>query len=268
MRRLWLVLALGLALTQGMNALPVSAATSFAAPAFQQQWVLGESVTTNFWGPLANAMEGRTEAYRDAPSGSRTVQYFDKGRMEWTDPPGRVTNGLLATELIRGRIQFGDNLFVSKPPPNIPIAGDPGNAGPTYATLAGRASGILASAPNKVGGAITTILSPVGDISDGDSFGTFGGYDAATQHNVASVFVTYRNKAGLASIGLAISEPFRSTFMVSGLPKIVLVQVFERRVLTYNPANTPSLQVEMGNVGQHYFQWRYPPNAPPVEPPL
>jgi hypothetical protein len=268
MKRLWLTFALGLALMQGMDALPARAASAFAVPAFQQQWVLGESVTTNFWGPLATAMDAKTEAYRDAPSGQRTVQYFDKGRMEWTDPPGRVTNGLLATELIRGRIQFGDTLFVSKPPPNIAIAGDPGNAGPTYATIAGRASGILAPAPNKAGGGITTILSPVGDISDGDVFGTFGSYDAATRHNVAAVFDTYRNRAGLASVGLAISEPFRSTFMVSGLPKIVLVQIFERRVLTYNPANTPAAQVEMGNVGQHYFQWRYPPNAPPIEPPL
>src|SRR3954464_14406789 len=88
MRRLWLVLALGITITQGVDALPVDATNAFAVPAFQQQWVLGESVTTNFWGPLATAMDGRTEAYRDAPSGNRTVQYFDKGRMEWMDPPG------------------------------------------------------------------------------------------------------------------------------------------------------------------------------------
>jgi WD40 repeat protein len=38
----------------------------------------------------------------------------------------------------------------------------------------------------------------------------------------------------------------------------VLVQLFERRVLTYTPANSAEFKVEMGNVGQHYFQWRYP----------
>ena len=37
----------------------------------------------------------------------------------------------------------------------------------------------------------------------------------------------------------------------------ILFQVFERRVLTYNPANDPAFRVEMGNVGQHYQQWRY-----------
>lgn len=247
---------------------PAGAANLFAAPAFQQQWVLGEALTANFWGPLATAGDGRNEYYKDAPAGQRLVQYFDKGRMEWADPPGLATNGLLATEMIRGRVQFGDTLFVSKPPPNIAIAGDPGNAGVTYATLSGRASGILAPAPSKTGAQITTFLSPVGDISDGESIGAFGGYDRATQHNVAAAFVEYRNKAGVGSIGLAISEPFRSTFMVSGLPKIVMVQVFERRVLTYNAANALPLQVEMGNTGQHYFQWRYPVGAPPIQPPL
>jgi len=37
----------------------------------------------------------------------------------------------------------------------------------------------------------------------------------------------------------------------------VLVQVFERRVLTYTPANPSGWQVEAGNVGQHYYTWRY-----------
>jgi hypothetical protein len=41
----------------------------------------------------------------------------------------------------------------------------------------------------------------------------------------------------------------------------VLIQVFERRVLTYNPANPTSWQVEAGNVGEHYYSWRYGPPA-------
>jgi hypothetical protein len=36
----------------------------------------------------------------------------------------------------------------------------------------------------------------------------------------------------------------------------VLVQVFERRVLTFTPSNPVAFQVEMGNVGQHYREWR------------
>ena len=37
----------------------------------------------------------------------------------------------------------------------------------------------------------------------------------------------------------------------------VLVQAYERRDLTYVPTNQPGWQVEMANIGQHYFDWRY-----------
>jgi hypothetical protein len=51
----------------------------------------------------------------------------------------------------------------------------------------------------------------------------------------------------------------------------VLVQLFERRILTYNPANPPAFQVEMGNVGRHYVAWRYgaagPGPALAIDPP-
>ncbi|MEZ4570631.1 MAG: hypothetical protein R2849_09955 [Thermomicrobiales bacterium] len=34
------------------------------------------------------------------------------------------------------------------------------------------------------------------------------------------------------------------------------MQCFERRCLTYTPDNAPGWQVEAGNVGQHYYEWR------------
>jgi hypothetical protein len=37
----------------------------------------------------------------------------------------------------------------------------------------------------------------------------------------------------------------------------VLFQAFERRILTYTPCNEAAFQVEMGNVGLHYYDWRY-----------
>jgi hypothetical protein len=233
MRRGWIIGGIALVLI-GLTAFPAGAA-AFAVPAFQTQWVAGEAITTNFWGSPVTALPPKPEYYKDAPSGQRTVQYFDKGRMEWTDPPGRVTNGLLPVEMIRGRVQFGDNTFVSKPPPNIPIAGDPSNAGPTYATLGGRASGILAPAAQQTGAPVTTVMSATGDLSQGSAAAgvAMGGYDTQTQHNVASVFLNYRNRVGLATIGLAISEPFRANFVVSGLPKNdIVVQVFEPDIRT------------------------------------
>jgi hypothetical protein len=37
----------------------------------------------------------------------------------------------------------------------------------------------------------------------------------------------------------------------------VFIQAFERRVLTYTPGNPPGFAVEFGNIGQHYYLWRY-----------
>src|SRR5204863_105536 len=49
---------------------------------------------------------------------------------------------------------------------------------------------------------------------------------------------------------------------IAGQQKDVLIQAFERRVLTYNPTNPAGFQVEVGNVGQHYLTWRYPHGLP------
>ena len=45
--------------------------------------------------------------------------------------------------------------------------------------------------------------------------------------------------------------------VVGGVEHDVLIQCFERRCLTYTPDNVTEWQVEMGNVGQHYYRWRY-----------
>jgi hypothetical protein len=252
------------------------AATSFANPAFQTQWQQGEAITPNLWGPLANAKDGQQEPYKDAPGGTRLVQYFDKGRMELTG--GAVTNGLLATELIRGQIQIGDNTFQAKDPPSIPVAGDPANPGPTYAGLAGKGRALFDAAPKQTGNYAQAVVSPAGDISAGTAgpsdATTFTVYDDATQHNVPRAFADYRTKVGLATIGYAKCEPFTATVKVGGQPKPVMVQVFERRVLTYTDSNPDAFRVEMGNIGQHYYQWRYgtgstsATNAPPTAPPV
>lgn len=54
--------------------------------------------------------------------------------------------------------------------------------------------------------------------------------------------------------GIPITEAYRTTVNVGGVAREVLVQCFERRVLTYTPDNDPGWQVEAGNVGRHYYQ--------------
>lgn len=79
------------------------------------------------------------ESYVEASGGVRSVQYFDKARMELGepgDPIWSVTTGLLAEELITGPMQIGNNTFVQRNPANLPVAGDPDSRSPpTYAAL-------------------------------------------------------------------------------------------------------------------------------------
>jgi hypothetical protein len=241
------------------NVTETEAANAFADPGFQAQWQAGEAVTPNFWGPLETARDGQREFYADAPGKQRRVQYFDKGRMELTDPAtGVVTNGLLATELITGKLQVGDNTFDPHEPPAIPIAGDVDNPGPTYLALHTTASALLSPAPNAIGANITARVSASGDLSSGDAVPgmAIAAYDAITQHNVSAPFVAYRDKVGLLTIGYAKSEPFRATVKVAGTSREVIIQAFERRILTYTATNPDPFKVEMGNIGRHYFQWR------------
>src|SRR6185295_11093618 len=49
---------------------------------------------------------------------------------------------------------------------------------------------------------------------------------------------------------------------IGGQPHDVLIQAFQRRVLTYVPDNPAAWRVQMGNIGQHYYRWRYGSAAP------
>lgn len=247
---------------------PLPQSVDYAARTFQKQWNVGEEIARNLWGP--SLVAPKPEAYRDTSGAYRLVQYFDKGRMELADPKnGTVTNGLLATELITGQIQIGNDTFQSHDPAAIPIAGDPDSPGPTYATLNSRAAQLLAPASSHVGMTIGASVSAAGDVSEAAPTSsadvrstakadtTLSVYDDVTRHNVPAAFAAYRAKTGLGVIGYAKSEPFVTTVKIAGVQRQVVVQVFERRVLTYNAANGDAFKVEMGNIGQHYYRWRY-----------
>ena len=260
--------ALALALLgAGWGTPRIQAAPAFAAIAFDRQWHAGEMIVPNVWGPLATARDGQQESYIEAAGGQRLVQYFDKGRMELTN--GALTNGLLATELITGRLQTGDRSFVDQTPPNIAIAGDPDNPAPTYVGLAVGGAPLLQATRGTPGAPVTAAIDAGGTLTQpggasADLAMAIGTFDDATRHNVAAAFADYRATVGLATIGYAISEPFRATVRVGGVPRAVMVQVFERRALTYTPSNPPAFRVEMGNIGQHYFTWRYGGSAAPA----
>ena len=275
------------------------AAEQPANDAFQRTWARtdqpvadGAVSRTWMWGPQANTA-ALIEDYAEAPDHERTVQYFDKSRMEIShdasiaeDSPWHVTNGLLVVELMTGKMQVGDNQFIQGDPAEVQVAGDPGpNNGPSYADLAD-----LRSAPaTDVGTVLTQRVDTDGNVSTVDDFASYGVTAAervvvpGIDHTVASVFWTFMNSTGPISsngtlvearlfenpyyaTGYPITEAYWTTVNVGGDPTDVLLQCFERRCLTYTPDNAAGWQVEAGNVGQHYYSWRYDASQPDVTP--
>ncbi|MFL5731867.1 MAG: class F sortase [Chloroflexia bacterium] len=244
------------------------------------------------WGPapLASGLE----AYADAPdgSGTRLVQYFDKSRMEINNPKLApddkwfVTNGLLTVELISGRMQLGNTRFETLKPADIPMASDVNDtSAPTYAsfgTVANTSAGEKRQS-DKTGQYATGRINKAGQVSNDPAKNSLpeariAYYEKATGHNVPRVFSDFLNtsasvRVGLAdatrplldpwvfAMGLPISDAYWANVRIGGKQQDVLIQAFERRVLTYTPGLPKGWQVQMGNIGQHYYQWRYGNNV-------
>ena len=255
---------------------PSGGAQAFADPAFQQLWAKTDanpSGRSYIWGPAPFTPPGLMEDYTNAPGGKRLVQYFDKARMELNTPGGPVTAGLLSVELISGKQQNGDATFVQRAPANVTVAGDPDNPFPTYADLA-KLQG--AEQDNSGSGApVAKMVSPNGASgtyapATSDPLAKTTGYDAMTKHNIPKAFADFRNApdlGGIQAIGLAITEPVWANVKVNNKTVPVLVQAFERRVLTYTPDNPALFRVEYGNIGRAYYAWRYnTPSAAPAAP--
>jgi hypothetical protein len=232
------------------------------------------------WGPTRLSIH--LEPYKESPDGRRFVVYYDKARMEMNNPnASTVTNGLLVKEMISGNIQTGDNSFVTFRPAEQPLAGDPATTNwdaPTYASLRGVASlNNDNRSQHRVNQFVNERINRLGQVS-GDNLGQYYNvrymhYDSILGHNVADVFMRYFEQRGkvlengrlvdgkildwMFAVGLPVTEPYWSKVRVNGVEKDVLVQAFERRVLTYTPSNPEAWKVEMGNAGQHYRGWRY-----------
>jgi hypothetical protein len=58
-------------------------------------------------------------------------------------------------------------------------------------------------------------------------------------------------------LGYPITEAYWTGMRVGGRDYPVLIQAYQRRVLTYAPDFPAAWRIQQGNVGQHYFEWRY-----------
>ncbi len=245
--------------------------------ALQKVWSSTDSLVANqtvnrtwIWGPSANSFYIVEPYQHPTANGGQTnwrvVQYFDKSRMEITDPSGDasaqwyVTNGLLAEELVTGRMQLGDNTFVQLSPAQVNVAGDLNDPnGPTYAGFNPLLS--YGAIPN--GWTITQTVDRAGTVSNDSSLTSYDvtavDVGAPTSHNVASVFWDFMNSSGpvaqngqttdgklfpnpFYASGYPLTEAYWTHVLVGGVSKLVLVQVFERRVLTYTPRQSGRLE--------------------------
>lgn len=255
------------------------------------------------WGP--KMLEGGQESFDGAPSGLRLFQYYDKARMEINDPAGDpaspwyVTSGLLVVEMMSGRMQNGVDRFVQGTPSGAPVAGEATgpngerSTAPSYATISRVASlsgGENRSAP-RTGQPVVDRLNAVAEApalprmpSAPTQAPRIAYYEPATGHNIPDVFWAFLNQRGTVSAdgrnsedrlfdwvyvsGYPVTEPYWIEALVAGKPTSVMAQAFQRRILTYNPANSPEWRVEMGNVGLAHYNWRAGEMAQPrpVEP--
>jgi hypothetical protein len=288
--QLWVVLALSLAATQQVFAAPPP------ANAFHQVWerydrAVAEQRAGRSWtwgpGPITDLLreDFSPSPQPPLPDGKRTVQYFDKGRMEINTPdadptsPWYVTSGLLPIELMTGRKQVAFDSFARWQESYLSAIGDPGSF-PAYPDLISLYQSPGAMRPDTLGKPVTDLLNPDLTIAQLTDYAT----DPATvllagsnNYGVPRAFLDFQRQQGLTYrngrfvqgpiydplfiFGLPVTPPVWTRATVGGVEQPILFQVFERRVLTYNPANPPAFRVEMGNVGQHYYRWLTDPDA-------
>lgn len=268
---------------------------TFAHDAFRALWertdgpvAAGITLRPWIWGPAP----GRTltEPFAGLPGDSHLVQYFDKGRMEINDPNGDpddpffVTNGLLAVELISGQMQTGPATYENRGPATINIGSDADDrTAPTYQSFNGVSN--IPGAPNErratsqVGQPVRTAIDRQGRTQPWPATHPDYGvrivqFEPTTGHNIPDVFWTFLNAEAETFVdgdlvparlfnpwfsvtGFPISEPYWSYVKVEGEYMDVMTQAYERRVLTFLPHLPTPFKVQMGNIGQHYYEWRY-----------
>lgn len=174
------------------------------------------------------------------------AQLFEKGRVEdhsavERDPAWKFMYGLLVDELIAARSP-------------LPVGGDRSTL--TYADLAEATSEDRRLLPP------SGLTRGISILPNGNVFIPLDPQlNAGPGHSVPPIFWAYINRADLFpggwlhDVGLPISEPLTAVVdKGDALNRRILIQAFQRTVLTYDPANPAGWQVERANVGRDYAE--------------
>jgi hypothetical protein len=280
---MWKPLLLGLGLL--FISQPVLAAPN-AADMFNERWQRHDQLVQNgqasrswTWGPtpITQVLQEYDQ------SRIRDVIYYDKGRMEINNIDGDtndlwyVTSGRLPVDLMLAPTDWRS--MTGWRDAYITAIGDQGQF-PTYLDLQPLYESPGQPRPERLNQPATDLLEPDLRITEFDTYKS----DPATilrqgenAHLVPQAFLNFMNQQGPTLrngqrvngriydptyiFGLPVTPAVWVRAQVAGVMRPVLFQVFERRVLTYNPANEAAFQVEMGNVGAHYYDWLTNPNS-------
>src|SRR5918912_574578 len=160
------------------------------------------------------------------------------------------------------------------------LASDPD--APTYTSFRPVASITVPGAhraPKRTGRPATATIDRAGQVGDNPALGYYPGsklaaYSDPLGHNIPQAMWDFLNLKGTAHrdgadiqdqtlanwvyvMGYPITEPYWARVKIGGIYQDVLFQLYERRSLAYVPAMPRGWQVQMGNVGQHYYTWVY-----------
>jgi hypothetical protein len=174
----------------------------------------------------------------------RFAQYFEKGRMEDhtgdnNDPNWQFQYGLLVDELQTSQAV-------------IPIGGEVSTLDYAKVNALAQEATRIAPPASFTGGTFTN--------SDGSVFVPYSqALQRAPGHNISPIFWPYLNRQDifpggwLHDIGLPMTEAIPAVVTKgTSSNRQVLIQIFQRTILTYDPMNPADFQVERANVGTDY----------------
>jgi hypothetical protein len=260
----------------------------------QRTWLWGPEPLATQREPLAERPDGMREVQYEVQYYDKSRMEINNPSANRSSP-WYVTNGLLVYEMVSGKVQVGMDKYEARAPARISVAGDtitdtsklPQSSlkPPSYETL--RHVATLAPGQNqqtpRPGVEISQVLEHTGqvrELKDEEKLSLrrtglpkLAHHVPVTGHNIPDVFWNFMNRTGIVyedgkehegklvdwiyAMGYPITEPYWARIRTGDGATLVLMQAFQRRVLTYNPKNTQEWQVEMGNVGSHYYLWRY-----------